>query len=129
MFGEWTANVGLERGLVDAKSGTIAFDPDRLNPDNYIKPGEQGHRGGCTRLTLGELTVRGVDFGFNAWPYSMASLEKANHMYDLHDEGDVTVVLDTVQMGVGGDDSWGARPHGAFEPPAGRTYTLDLVLE
>ncbi|MCQ2394339.1 MAG: hypothetical protein MJ249_08625 [Kiritimatiellae bacterium] len=129
MYGLWTANVGLERGIAPVNHRTIRFDPNRLNPDNYIEPGEQGHRGGCTSFKIGTLSVRGTDFGFNAWPYAQASLEKAKHMYDLKEEGAVTVVIDAVQMGVGGDNSWGARPHPPYEPAAGKTYRLDLVFD
>ena len=129
MYGLWHANVGLERGIVKANHRVIRFDPNRLNPDNYIEPGEQGHRGGCTSFKIGTLSVRGTDFGFNAWPYTQAALEKAKHMYDLKEEGAVTVVLDAVQMGVGGDNSWGTRPHPPYEPLSGKTYRLDLVLD
>ena len=33
------------------------------------------------------------------------------------------------QMGVGGDDSWGAPVHTAYQLPAGRPLTLDVNLE
>jgi beta-galactosidase len=40
---------------------------------------------------------------------------------------DITVNLDYGQMGVGGDDSWGAPVHKEFRLPAGRyTYKFSL---
>ena len=33
------------------------------------------------------------------------------------------------QMGVGGDDSWGAPVHEQYQLPADRAYTLDVNLE
>jgi len=35
------------------------------------------------------------------------------------DSGDVTLNIDYKQMGVGGDDSWGALPHPEYTLPAG----------
>ena len=56
------------------------------------------------------------------------ALERAKHQWDLETESTVTVNIDAVQMGVGGDDSWGARPHSAYMPGAG-TYKLAFVYE
>ena len=46
MYGVHRASVGLVSGLADPKTGTIDYPKDRLNPDNYIPPGEQGYRTG-----------------------------------------------------------------------------------
>lgn len=119
------ASVGLVSGLADPKTGTIAYPADRLNPDNYIEPGEQGYRTGCRRLTIGGVTVEAVNapFGFNVWPYPQTMLEGKKHQWELSETDALTVNVDAVQMGVGGDNSWGARPHDAFMPGAG-TYRL-----
>lgn len=119
------ASVGLVSGLADPATGTIAYPADRLNPDNYIEPGEQGYRTGCRRLTVGGVTVEAANapFGFNVWPYPQTMLEGKKHQWELSEADALTVNVDAVQMGVGGDDSWGARPHDAFMPGAG-TYRL-----
>ena len=36
--------------------------------------------------------------------------------------------IDAVQMGVGGDNSWGARPHPQYMPGEG-TYTLSFTVK
>jgi beta-galactosidase len=46
-----------------------------------------------------------------AQQYTTADLEQAAHSYELVPREFVTLDLDHRQMGVGGDDSWGARPH------------------
>mgnify|MGYP001421570033 CR=1 FL=1 len=48
----------------------------------------------------------------------MEDLEKAMHINELPDRDFVTLNLDYRQMGVGGDDSWGARPHPEYTLPA-----------
>ena len=128
------ANIGLCRGLA-GKDGGIKYIESALNPDNYIEPGEQGYRTGCRYVeflnTAGKkirVTALNAPFGFNAWPYSQESLEKARHQWDLTDEGDVTVNIDAVQMGVGGDNSWGNRPHDEFMPGKGK-YELKFLVE
>jgi beta-galactosidase len=54
----------------------------------------------------------------SAWPYSMEDLEQATHIHKLPTRDFITVNLDYKQMGVGGDDSWGARPHPEYTLPA-----------
>ncbi len=123
------ASVGLVSGLADPATGTIAYPADRLNPDNYTEPGEQGYRTGCRRLTVGSLTVEAVNapFGFNVWPYPQTMLEGKKHQWELAAADELTVNIDAVQMGVGGDDSWGARPHDAFLPKDG-VYRLVFTV-
>ncbi len=129
MFDVHRASVGLVSGLADPKTGTIAYPADRLNPDNYIEPGEQGYRTGCRRLMVGGVTVEAVNapFGFNVWPYPQTTLEGKKHQWELAAADELTVNIDAVQMGVGGDDSWGARPHDAFLPKDG-VYRLVFTV-
>ncbi|MBR2838786.1 MAG: hypothetical protein IKE55_08390 [Kiritimatiellae bacterium] len=130
MLGAYKASVGLVSGLADAKTGTIQYPADRLNPDNYIEPGEQGYRTGCRRLAVGGVTVTAVSapFGFNVWPYPQTMLEGKAHQWELSEADELTVNIDAVQMGVGGDDSWGAKPHPAFMPGAGE-YRLAFIVK
>ncbi len=44
----------------------------------------------------------------SAWPYTQENLSAAKHTFDLKDPGFLTVNIDLVQMGVGGNDSWTA---------------------
>ena len=74
------------------------------------------------------MTAVSGRFGFNAWPYSQKSLEKARHMRDLKVEDVITVNVDTAMMGVGGDDSWGAKPRDQHMLGAGE-YKLSFLVE
>jgi len=135
LYGQFKATVGLVSGLRDPKSGTIEYPRGRLNPDNYVEPNEQGYRMGCRTVEFangkgGTVKIAALNqtFGFNAWPYSQKTLAKAKHQQELVDEGEVTVNIDAAMMGVGGDDSWGARPHGPSMLGAG-TYHLQFTVE
>ena len=134
LLGTYGAEVCLVKGLMDS-TGAISYPMNRLNPDNYSEPGEQGYRTGCRWLeltnSLGDgirITAVNAPFGFNAWPYSQLSLERARHQWELDAEDAVTVNIDAAQMGVGGDDSWGARPHDGYMLGAG-TYKLSFIYE
>ena len=50
-------------------------------------------------------------------------LEGKKHQWELSAADEITVNIDAVQMGVGGDNSWGAKPHDPYMPGAG-TYHL-----
>jgi beta-galactosidase len=129
MLGVYTASVGLVPGLRDERSGAIDYPKSRLNPDNYIEPGEQGYRTGCRRLLVGDFRIEAVNapFGFNVWPYPQTMLEGKAHQWEMKGAKDLTVNVDAAQMGVGGDNSWGARPHDEYMLGAG-TYRLVFVI-
>ena len=56
-------------------------------------------------------------FGFTLRPYRAASLERARHAGELHDEGIWELTLDHVQRGVGGDNSWSLDVHDPCRVP------------
>ncbi|MFC1490871.1 glycoside hydrolase family 2 TIM barrel-domain containing protein, partial [Candidatus Latescibacterota bacterium] len=65
----------------------------------------------------------------SAWPWSQQKLEDATHPFELGEPDDVvTVNIDLGQMGVGGDNSWGARTHPEFCYPSGREYSWSFTL-
>ncbi|MDK2883870.1 beta-galactosidase LacZ [Pseudothermotoga sp.] len=82
----------------------------------YIRPQETGNRTDVRWFSISDerssLFVYGVPvINFSVWPFSMESLEKARHTNELIEQDLITVNVDYKQMGVGGDDSWGALPH------------------
>ena len=130
----WKASIGLVRGLADA-NGEIPYPARRLNPDNYTEPGEQGYRTGCRWISFENgkgktvrITALDAPVGFNAWPYTQDALEKAKHQFDLVEGDAITVNVDAIQMGVGGDNSWGSRPHDDDMPGKGE-YSLRILVE
>lgn len=63
----------------------------------------------------------------SAWPYTMEDLEKAGHINELPRRENITVNVDYKQMGVGGDNSWGARTHPEYTLPA-RAYSYKFLI-
>jgi len=124
----------------------------------YVRPQENGNKTDVRWLALtdnggaGLLAVGMPLLSVSAWPFSMEDLEKAKHIHELRWHGlparentarpvpskvegmavprdFITVNLDYKQMGVGGDDSWGARPHPQYTLPArpgGYSYCFRL---
>jgi beta-galactosidase len=104
----------------------------------YIKPQENGNRTEVRWMSLTNpsknkgLLVLKADkvLQMSAWPYTQANLNEAKHTFDLKDPGFLTLNIDLLQMGVGGNDSWSpvARPIEKYEIPSGDyEYSFYLV--
>jgi beta-galactosidase len=95
---------------------------DLIHP--YIRPQECGNRTDVRWLTLtdetgvGWLAVGDPLLSVSAWPFRQDALERAEHTFELRQRNEITLNLDLKQMGVGGDNSWGARPHEPYTLPA-----------
>ena len=99
----------------------------------YVKPQENGNKTDVRWLTLTNTSAHGLKIigdplvDFSVWPYSMADLETAKHDYELPRRDFITVNIDHRQRGVGGDNSWGKRPHDQFRLLA-KTYGYSFYL-
>ncbi len=86
----------------------------------YIQPSENGNRTDIRWVAMTDDKGRGLmAVGMplvyaSAWPYAMEDLEKSTHDCELPRRDFVTFNVDYLQTGVGGDDSWGARPHDEY---------------
>ena len=99
-----------------------------------MRPQETGNKTDVRWMSLtnkdgvGILAVGAPLLEASAWPFSMEQLEKATHTNELPLHGQsITVNLDLHQMGVGGDDSWGARTHPEYMLPA-KDYSYKFRL-
>jgi beta-galactosidase len=99
----------------------------------YVRPQETGNKTDVRWMaltsedSLGLLAVGMPLLDVSAWPFTMQDLEKARHIHELRRRNIITVNLDYKQMGVGGDDSWGARTHPEYTLPA-RPYSYRFRL-
>jgi beta-galactosidase len=121
-----SAAVGLYQGKVE----------DQYHP--YIRPQESGNKTDVRWVALtddqgiGLLAVGMPLLSVSANHYLMDDFENGpekeqRHATDLKKRGLVTLNLDYKQMGVGGDDSWGARPHDKYTLfPKEYTYQFRL---
>jgi len=99
----------------------------------YVRPQETGNKSDVRWMSLTDgagfgLLVVGMPLvDFSTWPFSMEDLARARHINELPRRDFVTVNIDYKQMGVGGDDSWGARPHRQYTlPPKPYDYRFRL---
>ena len=78
----------------------------------YVMPQENGNRTNVRWMLLsdkenqGLLVVADSLLSISAWPYTEANINEAKHTNELHDAGLITLNIDLIQMGVGGNDSW-----------------------
>ncbi|HOV34063.1 MAG TPA: glycoside hydrolase family 2 TIM barrel-domain containing protein, partial [Candidatus Hydrogenedens sp.] len=84
---------------------------------HYVRPQENGNRMDVRWLSLldekdnGIMIVGSQPIAFSVWHCSMEDIENSMHDYELPEREYWTLNIDYMQMGVGGDDSWGALPH------------------
>lgn len=115
-------------GRIGVYSGTV--DDQFVE---YSRPQENGNKTDVRWLVLsnGEgigLAVLGRPLlSVSARNYRDEDLEDVRHHYLLQKRPFVTLNLDLQQMGVGGDNSWGAQTHPEFRLPA-REYGYSYVL-
>ena len=102
-----------------------------------VYPQECGSRTGVysAALTGRDTEVPGIRFAsddgmtFSALPYTPHELENARHLYELpHDDNKTVVRCAAFQRGVGGDNSWGAKPHAdaCFAVEKGMTFSFSI---
>lgn len=100
----------------------------------YLKPQECGNHVGVrtariTNPTGNGLAITGLPtVELNVLPYTAFELEEAPHAYQLPESDQTVVRINLAQMGVGGDDSWGARTHEEFTLPANRAYAYKFKI-
>ena len=103
------ARIGHYRGTVGEQSFA-----------DYTEPGESGNKVDVRWAALrssegvGLLVVGDPVLSVNALRHSVDDLQSAKHAVELPVRNAIFLNLDWKQQGVGGDDSWGAWPHGQF---------------
>ncbi len=97
---------------------------------SYVRPQENGNKTDVRWLTLtdqdglGLLVASCSDLGFSAQQFPMNELEHLGknapnkHGNAIKPQDIVSLNLDYKQMGVGGDNTWGARTHPQYTIPA-----------
>lgn len=89
------------------------------NMAKYLVPQECGNKTGVRYAKVTDGKGRGMLFtgngiNFSALPYTPHEIENAMHPYELPKRHYTVIRLSGEQMGVGGDDSWGARTHDEY---------------
>ena len=115
---EWYG-YGPEETYADRRHGAklgIYKNKAADNMAKYLVPQECGNKVGVRYAKVTDDRGRGLLFSgdelsFSALPYTPHELENAAHPYELPQVHYTVVRVALAQMGVGGDDSWGAWVH------------------
>jgi beta-galactosidase len=100
---------------------------------DYSRPQENGNKTDVRWMQLTNRTGFGIEFkgvpvlSAAARHFSAADLEAAGHTFELERRDEVYVNVDHKQMGVGGDNSWGARPHPQYQLTE-KSYRYSFVI-
>ncbi|MEJ6951462.1 beta-galactosidase, LacZ type [Natronospora cellulosivora (SeqCode)] len=122
----WDRNQGAKVGIYNTKV------EDEFVP--YLRPQECGNKTDVRWAKIENNNGIGFEiigrplFELNALPYTPDDLEANDHIYKLPEFDKVVLRINYRQMGVGGDDSWGARTHPEFTLQADKSYTFSFVL-
>jgi beta-galactosidase len=111
--------LGPEENYIDrregARLGIWHYRVDE-NMTPYLLPQECGNRTGIRWAEITNAREQGLKLWlnngeFSALPYTPHEIENAAHGYELPPVSYTVLKMSARQMGVGGDDSWGARTH------------------
>ncbi|WP_040949531.1 glycoside hydrolase family 2 TIM barrel-domain containing protein [Gorillibacterium massiliense] len=135
---EWYA-MGPEENYADRLHGArlgIFHNEAADNVSGYVVPQEFGNRTGVRKVAVTNDDGCGIRISAsptapvecNISPYSAFELENAYHVYELPDIHYTVVTVAGRQMGVGGDDSWGAPVHEEYRLSAAKDMEFEFVI-
>lgn len=102
----------------------------------YIRPQENGNRAGIRWVSFTNNAGKGIEvigekpISFSAHHQYLSDFDAGNtkaqrHTTDVPKRKFVNINIDDKQMGVGGDNSWGAQPHDEYQiEPKEMAYTF-----
>jgi len=135
---EWYA-MGPEENYSDRAMGArlgVFRNTVAENVSGYVMPQESGNRTGVRWVNVADAGGRGLriraasaPLECNVSPYTAFELEQAQHVYELPNVHYTVVTVAGRQMGVGGDDSWGAPVHEEHLIRAEDDMTFEFVIE
>ena len=100
----------------------------------YLVPQECGNRTGVRWAEVTDYRGRGIRFTgdgmeFSALPWTPHEIENAAHGYELPPVYSTVVRASLMQMGVAGDDSWGARTHDEYLIDVSKPLRFEFSFE
>jgi len=109
--------------------------PVNVDP-GYLRPQAYGNHGGVRAAKVTNKNGEGLliqmddkPLNVSAIPYTCHEIEEATHPYTLPPVTKTVLSINSEMMGIGGDDSWGARPLDGYELPADKDYTLKFTIK
>lgn len=129
--------LGPEENYIDRREGArlgIWNYRAEENVTPYLLPQECGNRTGVRWAEVTDKSGRGLKLTlnggeFSALPCTPHELENAAHGFELPPMNYTVLKMSARQMGVGGDDSWGARTHEEYLLDADKPLVFRFSLE
>lgn len=137
---EWFGR-GPHENYMDRKTSAIVGNY-RSTPEEqyvpYIAPEENGYKTDTRWITLTDDSGKGIMLkavpyiNFSALHFTNEDLTREQregmHTIDLVPRKDIYINVDYAQMGVGGDNSWGAKPLAKYSLPF-KEYNYSFILK
>ena len=128
--------LGPEETYADRqKGGKLGVYENKVkdNLAKYLRPQESGNHCGVRWARVTDLKGRGIEFSgdalsVNVLPWTPHELENAYHADELPPVNYTIARVALAQMGVGGDDSWGAKTHPEYLLPADKPLHLSFTF-
>ena len=130
--------MGPDENYIDRDNGArlgVFTSTAQDNFTRYLNPQECGNRTGVRYVNVYDENGAGLGFiaGENPFemsvlPYSAYELENAMHREELPEPSYTWMRIAAKQMGVGGDDSWGAPVHQEYKINSAEKLTLEFTI-
>ncbi len=130
--------MGPDENYIDRNNGArlgVYISNAQDNFTKYLNPQECGNRTGVRYVNVYEENGTGLNFTANEQPFEMSvlpysayELDNALHREELPEPSYTWVRIAAKQMGVGGDDSWGAPVHQEYKISAENPMTLGFEI-
>lgn len=130
--------MGPEENYIDRQHGAhlgIFEKSVASNVSKYIVPQESGNHTGVRwakiidKKDFGiEFLCDGTPFELGVSPYTAFELQNALHDYELPPIHYTVVTIAAKQMGVGGDDSWGAPVHSEYLIDSSKDIHFEFII-
>lgn len=122
-------NTGYPVGVYSGKVKDLWFP--------YLEPQETANRTDVRWASFTDENGKGLKISsadgelmeVGAYPFSQADLENFSHPHEIPTRDYVTVQISDAQMGVGGENSWGAWPLDKYLLPADRKYQYAFLIQ
>lgn len=130
--------LGPDENYIDRNEGTRlgVFENTAMNNmSKYLIPQECGNRTGVRWVKVTDDNGKGLCFKYDkkpfelsVLPYSAYEIENAMHIDELPKVNYTWVRIIAKQMGVGGDDSWGAPVHDQYLIPSNEDIDFSFTV-
>jgi beta-galactosidase len=131
-FGKGPYENYIDRNL-SSKIGVYQTTVDD-NYTEYVRPQENGNHTQTSWLKLTDEQGEGIlvcsdNIEFSALRFTANELQNKKHAFELIKDENIILHINQRQMGLGGDNGWGARPHPEFQilPDRSFKYSYRIV--